>query len=208
MLLQCNLNSSFFIESLTKGLVDLNIDDITLLEDDTVVWKLSIELCHHSIGHIWFQIQDLTEPNTVDEVTNVLLTLSCQQFIETSCTKMIDECLNLICNLRQSESEMNIHINVGVVLSWASLDWSIVVNNTLGKHASYSSVAAVTEVSTCIHDTLRLSTVLLQDHKIGWNIELEITAAASIASSYHHNDTFGVWIVATFLRRDLVCGIN
>ena len=75
---------------------------------------------------------------------------------------------------------MNININEGVILGWAPLNGCIIVDDVLGDHASDSLVAAVEPMSSSIHDSGRLATLLLKDCKIGWDIELDVTAAASV----------------------------
>jgi hypothetical protein len=80
---------------------------------------------------------------------------------------------------------MNVDVNEGVILGWASLDWSIIVDNVLGDHTGNPLVAAVEPVGASGHDSGGLSTFFLEHGEVGWDIELDITAAASIAPLDH-----------------------
>jgi hypothetical protein len=89
--------------------------------------------------------------------------------------------------LWKSESEVDVDINVGIVLGRASVNWSIVVNDVLCNHASYSFVAAVAEVSSCIHNSFRATAALFKNDEVGWHVKLKITTTASIVS-FNHDD--------------------
>jgi len=54
---------------------------------------------------------------------------------------------------RESECEMDIDINEGIILGWASLDRGIVVDDVLGYHAGDSLMAAVEPMGSSIHDS-------------------------------------------------------
>jgi len=97
---------------------------------------------------------------------------------------------------------MDIYINVCVILSGASLNWSIIVDNVSRDHAGNSFVAAVAPSSSSVHNTGRLSTIFFKDGEISWNIELDVTAAASIGSLYHNDDTLvvSIGIILHFIR--------
>jgi hypothetical protein len=76
VILQLELNLSLFSKCLDKILIDLNIGDIALFELDTVLSELSVEFLHHGLGHVRLQVKDLTQPDTVDEVTDVFFAFS------------------------------------------------------------------------------------------------------------------------------------
>jgi hypothetical protein len=80
---------------------------------------------------------------------------------------------------------MDIDINIGIILGWASLNWSIVVDNVLGEHASHSLVEAIAPMSTWRHDTSRLTTNLFEDCEVRWYIKLDVKAAALVRSFDH-----------------------
>jgi hypothetical protein len=125
-----------------------------LLEYDTVCGELTVEIIHHVVSHIGLKIEHLVQPNSVDEVSHILFNFSGKELVETTSTEFVDESLDQILSLWKSESEMDIDIYVSVILGWASLNWSIIVNNVPGEEACNSLVAAVTPLRTCWHDSV------------------------------------------------------
>lgn len=134
-------------------LIDDDISNIALFKNDTVLSKLMVQLIHHGVSHIRFKIENVNEPHSLDEISDVLLDFSGKELIKSSSTKFVNESFNLLLVLWKSESEMDVDIDVGVIFGWASLNWSIVVNNIFGKHACNSLVEAVAPVGTSLHYT-------------------------------------------------------
>lgn len=72
------------------------------------------------------------QENSVDEVTDVFLDFGSQQLVESTSTKFVHKHVNqLFVVLRQSESEMDVHVDKCIVLGWTFLDWCIVVYDVL-----------------------------------------------------------------------------
>jgi hypothetical protein len=80
----------------------------------------------------------LSQPNAIDESSHIFFYFGSQKFIESSSSKFVNKLLYELSILWHSESEMDIDINVSVILGWASLNWSVIVNNIFGEHASNS----------------------------------------------------------------------
>jgi len=95
----------------------------------------------------------LSQPDSVNEVTDVLLYFSGKELVKSSGTEVVHEFLDLVLVLRESEGEMDVDIYVGVVLSWASVDWGVIVNDVFGEHAGNSPPAWVEPLGTGVHDT-------------------------------------------------------
>lgn len=177
--------------------VALNISDVTLLEDDAVENKLSVEFSEHGHSHVGLQVIDLSQPDGVDKVTDILLYFCSQEFIKSSSSQLVNESLDLIFVLWESEGEMNINIDISVILGWASVDWSIVVNNVFCYHTGDSTVTGVAPLGSWVHDAFGCTPIFLQNDEVGWDIKLKITAAASVTLLDHANDALVVGVSGT-----------
>jgi len=89
---------------------------------------------------------------------------------------------------------MDVDVDIGVVLSWASLDGSIVVHDVFGQHGYNSAIAAVAPMGARSHQGLSLATVFLENSEVGGNIELQVKAAAGIVSPHHNENALVVAI--------------
>jgi hypothetical protein len=188
MILEVKLKLSLLLKGGKELWIDNNIGDRALLENDTISGELTVEIIHHVVSHIGLKIKYLVQPNSVDEVSHVLFNFSGKKLVETTGTKFVDENLDHILSLWKSESEMDINIYVSVILGWASLNWSIIVNNVPSKEACNSLVTAVTPLSTCWHHSVGCTTDLFEHGEICWNIHLNVTATALVASLDHANN--------------------
>lgn len=197
MVLVSKLNLCLFWKSIFQLLIHDNISNIALFKDDTVLSKLMVQLIHHGVSHVGFKIKNVDEPHSLDEISDVFLYFSGKDFIESCSTKFVNESFNLLLVLGKSESEMDIDIDVGVIFGWASLNWSIVVNNVFGKHACNSLVEAVAPVGTSLHDTSWSSTTFLKNNEVSWHIKFDIKAAALVRSADHNNNALLVWVSLT-----------
>jgi hypothetical protein len=153
MIFVSKLDFGLFRECILKLLVDNNVSDIALFKDDTVLSKFVVQLVHHSVSHIGFKIEYIHKPNTLNEISDIFFNLCCEKLIEPTGTKFVNKSFNLLLILWKSECEMDVNINISVILGWASLNWSIIVNNIFGKHACNSLIEAIAPVSTSLHDT-------------------------------------------------------
>ena len=93
------------------------------------------------------------QPDAVDEGPHILFDLGGQELVESSGAEFVNELLDELLVLRHSESKMDIDIDVCIVLGWAPLDRSIVVNDVLGEHTGNSLPEAVAPLSSRSHHT-------------------------------------------------------
>jgi hypothetical protein len=205
VVLKFKLQSGLLLKSTDQLRVYNNIGDVTLLKHDTILLELAVQLSHHSVSHIRLQIENLRQPNAVDKCSHVFFNFSGQKLIESSSTKLVHKVLYELSILRHSEGEMNIDINVSVILSWASLDWSVIVDDVLGEHASNSLVEAIAPLGTWGHHTSGFTTFLFENSKVGWDIKLDIETAALVRDFNHGQNSLLVRISGSC---HLVLGIS
>ena len=153
MVFVSKLDFSLFRKSIFQLCVNDNFCNITLFEDNTVLRELMVQLSHHLGCHIGLKIKNVYKPHTLDEISDIFFNFCSKELIKSTSTEFVNEILNLFSLLRKSESEMEININISIILGWASLNWSIIVNNIFGKHACNSLIEAIAPVSTSLHDT-------------------------------------------------------
>jgi len=65
-----------------------------LIERNTVEGELFIKFVNHGVGHVRFEIEDLMEPDSIDEVSHVLLNFSGKKLIKSCSSKFVDEILD------------------------------------------------------------------------------------------------------------------
>ena len=87
---------------------------------------------------------------------------------------------------------MNINVDVGIILGWTSLNWSIIVDDISCEHAGNSSVAAIAPSCSSIHCSNWFSTNFFKNCEVSWYIKLYIKTAALISSFDHNNNTLSV----------------
>ena len=75
-----------FFECLSKSLIDMDISDIAIFEDDSEESEFLVKISDHLTGHISFEIEDLTQPDTVDEVSDTLVYLCIEELVKATCT--------------------------------------------------------------------------------------------------------------------------
>lgn len=152
MILELNLEASLLSQSLDHLWVHVDTSNIALFESDTVLEELLVQLLHHVLRHVRFQVEHLIQEDRVDEVTDVFLEFGGQKLIKSTGTKSVHEHVHqFLVALWQSEREMDVHIYESIVFRWAFLNWCIIVNNVLGKQAHNSPVAAVEPMGTWSH---------------------------------------------------------
>jgi hypothetical protein len=154
VVLEIKLNLRSFSECSHQSIINTYILDATLLENNSVISKLSVQIIHKLWGHIRLQVKDLGQPDSVDEISDSFLNFCLEKLVESSSSQSVNESLYLLFNGWKTESKMDVDVYIGIVFGWAALDWSIVVNRIFCNHASNSSVAAETEMSASSHDTL------------------------------------------------------
>lgn len=71
MISELNFESSLLSKGTNKLWVDNNIGNITLLESNAILVKFQVQLLHHIIGHVRFQIKNLMQEDSINEVSNV-----------------------------------------------------------------------------------------------------------------------------------------
>jgi hypothetical protein len=194
VILKLDLKSGFLLKGSNQLRIDNNIGDVTLFKLDAIWTELCVKVVHHCVSHIRLQIKDLGQPDTVDESSHILLNLCCEKFIKSSSTQFINKSFDSLLINGKSECEMNVNINKSIILGWASLNWSIIVDNVLGDHASDSLVTAVEPMGSCLHYTCGLTTLFLKDCEVGWDIKFDVTATATIRSLDHSNNSLLVTV--------------
>ena len=103
-------------ESLSQGLINVDISDVAVFENDTEVLKLLIQILDHFGSHFTLKIEDLAEPDTVNEYSDAFIDLSIEKLIESAGTKTIHEILDLVLLAWHTEREIQINVDIGVVL--------------------------------------------------------------------------------------------
>lgn len=152
MVFELDLEAGLLSKSTDQLRINMDTSDVTLLEGDTVFVELLVELGHHFGGHIRLKIEYLMQEDGVDEVSDVLLNFGGEELVESTSSEPVHEHMDkLLVVCWKFESEMDININVGIVFSWAFLDWGVIVDEALGHQADYSSVAAVAPMGTGLH---------------------------------------------------------
>jgi len=63
----------------------VNISDVAVFEDDSEESKFLVKVCNHLTSHISFKIKDLTQPDTVDEVSDSLVYLCIKELVKATC---------------------------------------------------------------------------------------------------------------------------
>lgn len=113
---------SLFFESLSQGLIDVDISDVAVFENDAEILKLLIQILDHFGSHFTLKIKDLAEPDAIDEYSDAFIDLSIEKLIETAGTETVHEILHLVLLTRHTEREIQINVDIGVVLSGAVVD--------------------------------------------------------------------------------------
>ena len=112
----------FLLEGLSQGLVNVDIGDVAVLEYDTEVLKLLIQVLDHLACHLTLQIEDLTQPDAVDECTDSLIDFGIEKFVKAACTQAVHEVLDFDLFTRHAEREIEIDVYVGIVLGRAVMN--------------------------------------------------------------------------------------
>lgn len=111
-----------FLEGLGQGLVNVDIGDVAVLENDTEVLELLIQVLNHLASHLTLQIEDLTQPDAVDECTDSLIDFGIEKLVEAAGSQAVNEVLDLNLFTRHAEREIEVDVDVGVVLGRAVMN--------------------------------------------------------------------------------------
>ena len=85
MVFELELKSGSFLKTCKEISIDCNIGNVALFESNTeFTVEGSVKLTHHVVSHIRFQIEYLTQPDCVDEVSHGLFNFSCQVLIKST----------------------------------------------------------------------------------------------------------------------------
>ena len=115
-----------FFEGLGKGLVDVDVGDVAVLEDDTEVLKFLVQILDHLARHLTLKIEDLTQPDPVDECTDAFIDFGIEKLVKATGSKAVNEVLDLDFLTRHAEREIEIDVNVGIVLGRAVMNlWTL-----------------------------------------------------------------------------------
>ena len=63
----------------------MNISDIAVFKNDSEESKFLVKIGDHLTSHISFKIEDLTQPDTVDEVSDALVYLCIKELVKATC---------------------------------------------------------------------------------------------------------------------------
>lgn len=143
------------------------------------------------------------QENSIDEVTDVFLDFGGQKLVESTSTQSVNEHVHqFLVILGQSESEMNVNVDEGIIFGWTFLNWGIIVNDVLRKEADNSPVTEVEPVGTWIHKGLGGATVLLEDREISGNILLDVAANAAVVPPNHGQNALVVvaWVLVVSIH--------
>lgn len=78
MVLELDLKTGLLGQGADQLWVDEDTSDATLLESNTILVELLVELRHHIGGHVRLEIEDLVQEDSIDKVSDILLDFSSQ----------------------------------------------------------------------------------------------------------------------------------
>ena len=115
-----------FFQGLGKGLVDVDVGDVAVLEDDAEVLKFLIQILDHLARHLTLKIEDLTQPDAVDECTDAFIDFGIEKLVKAAGSQAVYEVLDLDLLTRHAEREIEIDVDVGIVLGRAVMNlWTL-----------------------------------------------------------------------------------
>ena len=124
MISQHVLALSLLLQGLGESLVHIDIGDVAVLEDNAEVLELLIQILDHLTSHLALQVEDLTQPDTVNECTDTLINFRIEKLVEAAGPQAIHEILHFALFARHAEREVQIDIDVGIVFSRTVVDLS------------------------------------------------------------------------------------
>ncbi len=122
MICQHVLALGLLFKCLGQGLIHVNICDVAVFENDAEILKLLIQVFDHLGSHFSLEIEDLAEPDAVDEYSDTFIDFSIKKFIETASTEAVHEILNFVLITWHTEREVQIDVDIGIVLGGAVVD--------------------------------------------------------------------------------------
>jgi len=84
VVLEFEFDFGLFGEGFEQVLINNDVSHIALFKNDTVESEFAVELLHHGDGHVGFQVENLAEPHTVNEISNILFNLSRKKLVKSS----------------------------------------------------------------------------------------------------------------------------
>ena len=186
------------LEGLSECLVDIDVGDIAVLEDDTEVLELLIQILDHLACHLALQVEHLTQPDPVYESSDAFIDFGIEKLIEAAGAQTVHEILNLYLLTWHAEREVQIDVDIGVVLGGAVMNleirlrlvsyWGVIVDDGLSQHASHTAVAAIAPLCAGHHNTGGLPARLLEGGQTCRDVKLEVETAAAVASLDHDDN--------------------
>ncbi len=122
MILQLVLKLGLLLKGLGKLGVDVDVGDAAVFKADAEVLKLGGEIFNHLGCHFSFEIENLTQPDSIHEGTDTLVYLGIQKLVKTTRSQLVDEILDSLLILRHSKGEKEVNIDVSIVLCWAIMN--------------------------------------------------------------------------------------
>ena len=130
MVCQHVLALGLFFKGLSQRLIDVDVGDVAVLENDTEVLELLVQVFDHLGCHLALQIENLTQPDAVDECTDTLIDFGIEKLVKAAGSQAVHEVLDLHLLARHAEREIEIDVNVGVVLGRAVVNLCEQYENT------------------------------------------------------------------------------
>lgn len=177
----------FFLQRSGQGLIDVDLVDDARFKDDTEFNKPLVKLIFELFSHLFFQIKDLRQPDSVDEGPHTLFNLGFDKFVKSGSSQFVDEVLDLRLSSRKSKCEIKINGDVGVIFGGAVSDRSIVLDHSLGHHASDSLMFTIAPLGSWLHDASVLATGLLERGQARGDVHLQFAATAGFSDHNQHN---------------------
>jgi hypothetical protein len=69
---------------LSESLIDINVSDVAVLEDNTEILKLLIQILDHLSCHLTLKIEDLTQPDAIDEYSDTFVYFGIEELIKAA----------------------------------------------------------------------------------------------------------------------------
>lgn len=129
-------------------------------------------------GQLGLDVSNPVYSDLLDEVSDALITLLLEQFLEPVRTKVVEELLNIFLLGLFGPSNVEIHSDIqsdpDIIFSWHICDGALVPNSILGDHDTNLFVRTVEDAATWVHDSVVLTEELLHGVDSVGNIDLAV----------------------------------
>ena len=188
-------------EDLSNVLREQYVHDIDLLDDDAVWLELLAHFMANLCGHFSFDITDSVDFDSLDEITEMLLTFLLKQLLKTIWSEVVEEFDNVLLLVvscaANVEIDANTKRNVHIIFCWNVVNGALESDCVLGDEGGDTLVGAVHPMGTWTNQTCISSKGLFERVHTIWNIELALAAARVIFKEAHN------WYALTMGSGDL-----